>query len=82
MSKATRHELEETLNVLWDEIIEETHEFLTALARLRGSERDSEAYDEQWGQMAAALFALKLKAEDAYKLMEKVEKLQAQETKV
>lgn len=73
---------EETLNVLWDEVIEETQEFLAALTRLRKAERDSEAYDEQWGRIAAALFALKLKAADAYQLMEKVEELQAQEAEV
>ncbi len=78
MSKGKRDELEEALNVLWDEIIEETHEFLAALARLRNAEQDSEEYDEQWGRIAAALFTLKLKAEDAYKLMEKVEELQTQ----
>lgn len=75
---AKRQELEEALDVLWDEIIEETQEFLAALTRLHKAERDSDTYDEQWGRIAAALFALKLKAEAAYKLMEKVEKLEAQ----
>jgi len=76
---AKRQELEEMLSVLWDEIIEETQEFLAALTRLHKAERGSEAYDEQWGRIAAALFSLKLKAEDAYKLMEKLEKLEIKE---
>ena len=73
-----RQELEEALHVLWDEIIGETQEFLAALTRLHKAERDSEAYDEQWGRIAAALYTLKLKAEEAYRLMERVEKLEAQ----
>ncbi len=77
-TRLKRQELEEMLNVLWDEIIEETQEFLAALTRLRKAEPHSEAYDEQWGRIAAALFSLKLKADDAYKLMEKIEELEPQ----
>lgn len=79
MSHAEREqELREALDALWDEILEEALEFSGALARLRKREPDSEPYDEQWGRLASALFNLKLKAEDAYRLMERIEALEAQ----
>ncbi len=76
--KLRKRELRETLDTLWDEVLEDALEFSSALARLRKLKPGSEAYDEQWGRIAAALFALKLKADDAYKLMEKIEELELQ----
>lgn len=76
------HELETTLDMLWDEISEETQDFLSNLTRLRESQRDSAAYDEQWGRIASALLVLKLKTDDAYKVMEKMETFEAQEMRI
>lgn len=71
-----RHELEEALEVLWDEITEATLQFVATLSRLRRAEKDSAEYDRLWGELSAILFQLKMKASDADKLMEKVEALE------
>lgn len=76
-----QRELEETLEVVWDEIAEETLKFAATLSRLRRAEKDSAEYDKLWGELSAILFQLKLKAVDADKLMEKVEALEELEVK-
>lgn len=77
-----RRELDEALEALWDEIIEESHDLQVALARLRQAGKGSAEHDRYWGQTAAALFDLKLKAADSYKLMERLEALEEQAAKV
>jgi len=76
-----RQELEETLEVLWDEITEETLQFAATLSRLRRAGKDSAEYDRLWGELSAILFELKMKASDANKLMEKIETLEGLEVK-
>ena len=77
-----RFELEAALEATWDEITEQALAFVATLSRLRRAEKNSADYDQQWGELAATLLQLKLKAADADKLMEKVEALESQAVKV
>lgn len=76
-----RRELEETLEVLWDEITEATLQFVATLSRMRRVKKDSAEYDKLWGKLSAILFELKMKASDADKLMERLETLEELEVK-
>ncbi|MBI1741871.1 hypothetical protein HYR54_02265 [Candidatus Acetothermia bacterium] len=76
-----KQEVEETVNVLWDEITEDALKFVTNLASLRRVPKDSDEYDDHWGEIAATLFELRLKSTEAYKRMEKLEALEYEESK-
>lgn len=76
-----QQDLEETLGAMWDEVTEQALAFVATLSRLHRAEKNSDEYDEQWGELATILFVLKLKAVDACKLMEKLETIEDRKAK-
>jgi len=72
MNKTTLKPWEETLEVVLEETVEAARDFEAKLKQMRALKPDDPDYEGRYGELAAAAFLLKLKAEAAYETLERV----------
>ncbi len=65
-------DLEATLQVVLDEVLEVAHDFEQKTKRLRELKPTDPSYEGRYGELAAAAFLLKLKAEAAQETLEQL----------
>jgi|GEM_PF-2302589 len=65
-------ELEEALEVVLDEVLEAARNFESKVKSLKNLKRSGSSYEGHHGELAAAAFLLKLKAEAAYETLEQL----------
>ncbi len=71
-AEALLRELEETLGVVLDEALETARDFEIKVKKLRELKPSDPDYEGRYGELAAAAFLLKLKAEAAHETLEQV----------
>lgn len=78
-TEALLRELEETLEVVLDEALEAAHDFEIKTKRLRDLKPAKPSHEGRYGELAAAAFLLKLKAEAAHEILEQFIEAQPEE---
>ncbi len=78
-TEALLRELEETLEVVLDEALEAAHDFEIKAKRLRDPKPTKPSHEGRYGELAAAAFLLKLKAEAAHEILEQFIEAQPEE---
>jgi hypothetical protein len=71
-TKTLLHELEEALQVVLDEVFEAARDFESKVKSLRDVKQAGSGYEGHYGELAAAAFLLKLKAEAAHETLEQL----------
>jgi len=74
-------ELEEALEVVLDEALEAARDFQIKVKKMRNLRPTDPDYEGRYGELAAAAFLLKLKAEAAHKTLEQVIEAEPDEKK-
>ncbi|MCS7274857.1 MAG: hypothetical protein NZ610_05610 [Candidatus Bipolaricaulota bacterium] len=71
-TKIPLRELEEALEVVLDETLKAARDFESQVKRLQSSKRSGSSPEGRYGELAAAAFLLKLKAEAAHETLEQL----------
>lgn len=71
-TKVSLRELEEVLEVVVDEVLKVARGFESKAKKLQGLKRSGSSSEGLYGELAAAAFLLKLKAEAAHETLEQL----------
>ncbi|OGF57324.1 MAG: hypothetical protein A2Z21_02225 [Candidatus Fraserbacteria bacterium RBG_16_55_9] len=65
-------ELEEALEIVLDEALDAAHQYAKGVKKLQALKPSDPDYEGRFGELAAAAFLLKLKADAAHKTLERI----------